>query len=67
MKEFDNEATKKMEALLGIVAESEGFDSADDELSAEDLDNVTGGVAMPSFQQFMQYVRDRDEKEGKHG
>ena len=64
MKEPDNEATKKMEALLGVVAETEGFESANDELSADELDSVTGGASMPSFQQFMQYVRDRDAKEG---
>jgi len=65
MMEFDEAAVKKMEALLDVVGEKEKFDSGDDELSVEELDMVTGGVTMPSFQQFMQYVRDRDAKEGK--
>lgn len=63
MEKFDDAAVKKMEALLGVVAETEKFDSADDELSADDLDMVTGGVTMPNYQQFLQYVRDRDAKE----
>ena len=60
MDKFDDVAVKKMEALLDTVAETESFDATGDELTADELDMVTGGVAMPSFQQFMQYVRDRD-------
>jgi len=62
MKQFDDTAVKKMEALLNVVAETENFAAVSDELTADDLDNVTGGVNMPNFQQFMQYVRERDAK-----
>jgi hypothetical protein len=63
MKQNDESAVKKMEALLDAVGESDKFDAANDELSAEELDNVTGGVNVPNFQQFMQYVRERDAKD----
>ena len=63
MNEFDDAAVKKMEDLLGVVGETENFGAVSDELSVDELDMVTGGVTMPNFQQFMQYVRDRDTRE----
>ena len=62
MKNYDDIAVKKMEELLDIVAEAECFD-ADDELTVDELDKVTAGVTVPSFQKFMQYVRERDTSE----
>ena len=62
MKSYDDIAVKKMEELLDVVAQTERFD-ADDELSADELDKVTAGLTLPSFQKFMQYVRERDANE----
>ena len=67
MDKYDEAAVKKMEALLDTVAEAENFDAADDELSVEELDTVTGGVKVPNFKKFMEYVRVRDTIErAKH-
>jgi hypothetical protein len=63
MESFDDVAVKKMDAMLKMLAEKSKFDSDEEDLTAEDLDAVTGGVAVPNFQKFLQYARERSAKE----
>jgi len=65
MPNFDETTAKKLEGLLIVLAESEKFESNDNELSVDALDQITGGVLMPSFHQFLDYVRERKQQEGK--
>jgi len=65
MQEFDDAIVKKMDALLKVLAETEKTEAGDDELLVDDLDMVTGGVAVPNFQQFLKYANERREKENK--
>ena len=62
MIQIDDTTVSKIEEMIKVIAEVRKFDSANDELSVEELSNVTGGVTMPDYQQFLQYVRKRDAK-----
>ncbi|MCL1916870.1 MAG: hypothetical protein FWG14_00930 [Peptococcaceae bacterium] len=63
MEEFDDVAAKKIDALLRVISEADKFGKTPDILLDEELDAVTGGVAIPDYQRFLQYVRERREKE----
>ena len=56
-------AAKKIDALLREISEMDKFESTGDALSAEELDAVNGGVTMPDYESFLQYVRERSAKE----
>ena len=60
MNKFDDNALRRIDALLGVIAEADKFGASGGELSLEDLDKVTGGVNWPNFQQFLKYARERD-------
>ena len=61
----DDKLIQKMEGLLSVISEADGFGKNGGELSADDLDKVFGGVTVPEFGQFLQYVRERDAKDGE--
>jgi len=65
MTSYDETTVKKFEGLLSVLAETEKFESEDSELSVDALDQITGGVVMPNFHQFLKYVHERNLKEGK--
>ncbi|MCL1917162.1 MAG: hypothetical protein FWG14_02420 [Peptococcaceae bacterium] len=54
---------KKIDALLRAVSEADKLGAAGDALLVEELDTVTGGVAIPDYQRFLQYVCERSAKE----
>jgi hypothetical protein len=66
MDHFDDVLEKKIDALLRVIYEADKFGSTGDSLSAEELDAVTGGVAIPDYQRFIQYVYERIAKEYKN-
>ena len=66
MEKFDDVAVKKMDALLRAISDVDKFDYAGDELDADDLDMVTGGVTVPDFQEFLRYVQERKAYEEKN-
>ncbi|MCL1918517.1 MAG: hypothetical protein FWG14_09405 [Peptococcaceae bacterium] len=56
-------AAKKIDTLLRAISEMDKFESTNDALSAEELDVVNGGVTMPDYKSFLQYVRERSARE----
>ncbi|MCL1918661.1 MAG: hypothetical protein FWG14_10160 [Peptococcaceae bacterium] len=62
MERFDV-AAKKIDTLLRVISEMDKFESAGDALSVEELDGVTGGVAIPDYQNFLNYVSERNAEE----
>ena len=60
MNMSDGVLIKKMEMLLRVVTEASKFGENGGELSSDDLECVLGGVSVPDYQVFLQYVRERN-------
>jgi hypothetical protein len=59
----DDKSVEKMGKLLDLISEVKKFGATDEELTADDLDKVTAGVAIPNFYQYLQTVRERNAKD----
>jgi len=61
----DSKLMKNMETMLKFALQMDDFGNIGDELSADELDNVYGGVTMPEFQKFLQYAKERSAEDKK--